>query len=195
MKPWLLNILACPIDKHHPLEAYFFSWETSEEEIKKITTEAGMPSKFFEKNYSHLAKQLVDGTISPTSIRNIVDKSESEYSRRLLAIAVDAILRLENIHGKCEEDLLKEFPEDVDALYRFLNLVELDAGLLVCPECGRWYPIGSAVETIPEMLPDDLREKERDLEWLERWRGLVPSQTIEGGKPYTLTESHQNKIK
>ena len=83
---------------------------------------------------------------------------------------------------------MKELPDDVDALYRFLNLVELDAGLLVCPECGRWYPIGSAVETIPEMLPDDLREKERDLEWLERWRGLVPSQTIEGGKPYNLTE-------
>ena len=83
---------------------------------------------------------------------------------------------------------MKEFPEVVDALYRFLNLVELDAGLLVCPECGRWYPIGSAVETIPEMLPDDLRDKERDLEWLERWRGLVPPQTIEGGKPYNLTE-------
>ncbi len=69
MKPWLLNILACPIDKHHPLDAYFFNWETSEDEIKKITTEAGVPSEFFKKNYAHLAKQLVDGTISPISIR------------------------------------------------------------------------------------------------------------------------------
>ena len=188
MKPWLLNILACPIDKHHPLEAYLFSWETSEEEIEKITTEAGVPSKFFKKNYAHLAKQLVEGTISPDSIRKIVDKSESEYSKRLLAVAVDAAFRLEQVFDKCEEDLLKEFPEDIDALYRFLNLVELDSGLLVCPECGRWYPVGSAVETIPEMLPDDLREKDRDLEWMERWRGLVPSHVVEEGKPFNLSE-------
>jgi len=188
MKPWLLNILACPIDKHHPLEAYLFSWETSEEEIEKITKEAGVPSKFFKKNYTHLAKQLVEGTISPDSIRKIVDKSESEYSKRLLAVAVDATFRLEQVFDKCEEDLLKEFPEDIDALYRFLNLVELDSGLLVCPECGRWYPVGSAVETIPEMLPDDLREKDRDLEWMERWRGLVPSHVLEEGKPFNLSE-------
>jgi len=187
MKPWLLNILACPIDKHHPLDAYLFSWETSEDEIKKITMEASVPSEFFKKNYAHLAKQLVDGTISPASIRRIVDKSESEYSKRLLAIAVDATLRLEQVPDKCEEDLLEEFPEDIDVMYRFLNLVELDAGLLVCPECGRWYPIGSAVETIPEMLPDDLREKERDLEWLEKWRELVPPRVLEGGKPYSLS--------
>jgi len=187
MKPWLLNILACPIDKHHPLDAYFFSWETSEDEIKKITKEASVPSKFFKKNYAHIAKQLVDGTISPASIHRIVDKSESEYSKRLLAIAVDATLRLEQVPDKCEEDLLGEFPEDIDVMYRFLNLVELDAGLLVCPECGRWYPIGSAVETIPEMMPDDLREKERDLEWLEKWRELVPPRVLEEGKPYSLS--------
>jgi uncharacterized protein YbaR (Trm112 family) len=187
MKPWLLNILACPIDKHHPLEAYFFSWETSEDEIKKITTEAGGPSKFFKKNYAHLAKQLVDRTISPDSVRNIVDRSESDYSKRLLAVALEATLRLEHAVDKCEEDLLNEFPEDIDVLYRLFNLVELDAGLLVCPECGRWYPIGSAVETIPEMLPDELREKERDLEWLEKWRNLVPSQVIDGGKPFNLS--------
>jgi uncharacterized protein YbaR (Trm112 family) len=187
MKPWLLNILACPIDKHHPLDAYFFSWETSEDEIKKITTEASVPSEFFKKNYAHLAKQLVDGTISPDSIRRIVDKSESEYSKRLLAIAVDATLRLEQVFDKCEDDLLGEFPEDIDVMYRFMNLVELDAGLLVCPECGRWYPIGSAVETIPEMLPDDLREKERDLEWMKKWRELVPPNVLEEGKPYSLS--------
>jgi uncharacterized protein YbaR (Trm112 family) len=75
----------------------------------------------------------------------------------------------------------------VDALYRFLNLVEVDAGLLVCPECGRWYPIGSAVETIPEMLPDDLREEERDLEWLEKWRELVPKPVLDEGRPFNLS--------
>ena len=186
MKPWLLNILACPIDKHHPLEARFFSWETTEEEMEKIASEAGLPSKHFKKNYEHLAKQLVDGTISPPAIRNVEDSSGSNSSKGLLAVAVDAVARLEQVTDEGEEVLLRDYVQDVDALYRFLNLVEVDAGLLVCPECGRWYPIGSAVETIPEMLPDDLREKERDLEWLEKWRELIPEPVLEGGKPFNL---------
>ena len=187
MKPWLLNILACPIDKHHPLEARFFSWETTEEEMEKIASEAGLPASHFKKNYEHLAKQLVDGTISPLAIRNTEDASGSNSSKGLLAIAVDAIARLEQVKDKSEEELLKEHGQDVDALYRFLNLIEVDAGLLVCPECGRWFPIGSAVETIPEMLPDELREKDRDLEWLEKWRAVVPQPVLEEGRPYNLS--------
>ena len=187
MKSWLLNILACPIDKHHPLEARFFSWETTEEEMEKIASEAGLHSNHFKKNYEHLAKQLVDGTISPPAIRNVEDSSGSDHSKGLLVIAVDAIARLEQVTDKSEGVLLKEYSRDVDALHRFLNLVEVDAGLLVCQECGRWYPIGSAVETIPEMLPDDLREKERDLEWLEKWRDLVPGSVLKEGKPYNLS--------
>ncbi len=188
MKPWLLNILACPIDKHHPLEAYIFSWETSEEEMRKIASEAGLPSPHFKKNYEHLAKQLVDGTISPASIRNVKDVSDSIMSKGLLAVTVDSIARLDQVLDKCEEDLLKEYQEDIDALYRYLNLIEVDTGLLVCPKCGRWFPIGSAVETIPEMLPDDLREKERDLKWLDRWQKRVPTQVLEKGKPYNLVK-------
>ena len=52
MKPWLLNILACPIEKHHPLEAYFYKWETSEEELEKINSEAGKSDQSFLKQYS-----------------------------------------------------------------------------------------------------------------------------------------------
>lgn len=187
MKPWLLNILACPIDKHHPLEAHIFSWETTKEEIRKIASEAGQPSPHFKKNYQHLAKQLVDGTISPAAIRNVEDVSGFEDSAGLLAIAADAINRLEHVPDRCEDELLREYREDIDALFRFLNLVEVDAGLLVCPECGRWYPVGSAVETIPEMLPDDLRDKERDIKWLEKWRDMVPARILERGKPFNLS--------
>ena len=186
MKPWLLNILACPIDKHHPLEARFFSWETSEEDMRKIASEAGMPSHYFRKSYRHLAKQLLDGTISPAAVRAIEDVTGSRDSAGLLAEAVEAVGRLEQVLDRSEDELLREFPDDLDRLYRFLNLVEVDAGLLVCPECGRWYPVGSAVETIPELLPDDLREEERDLAWLERWRDRVPASVLEGGKPFNL---------
>lgn len=191
MKPWLLNILACPIDKHHPLEARFFSWETSQEEMRKIASEAGEPSPHFRKSYGHLTKQLRDGTISPSAMRAIEDLTGSEDSAGLLAGAVEAVGRLEQALDKPEEELLRDFPEEIDRLYRFLNLVEVDGGLLVCPECGRWYPVGSAVETIPELLPDDLRERDRDTAWLERWRTLVPASVLERGNPFNLGERGQ----
>jgi len=187
MKPWLLNILACPIDKHHPLEAYFFRWETPEEKIKEIAADAGLPSPDIKLRHEQLAKQLIDGTVSPAAMKNIVDKSGSTSALGLLAVTIDTLHRIEKIPDKCEEDLLKDNDQDLDALDRFFNRIELDAGLLVCPECGRWYPIGSAVETIPEMLPDDLREEERDLDWLEKWRELIPPQVLESGRPFNLS--------
>lgn len=186
MKPWLLNILACPIDKHHPLEARFFTWETSKDEIKKAVIASGTPSSKFKKSYGQLAKQLKDGTISPTAIQAIEDLTNSNESKELLALAIEAMNRLEKSLDKPEKELLQSYSEDIDRLHRFLNLLEVDVGLLVCSECGRWYPVGSSVETIPELLPDDLRDRERDIAWLERWRELIPQPVLEYGKPFNL---------
>ena len=189
MKPWLLNILACPIDKHHPLDAHFFTWETDEAEIKELAKDAGLPIEKHEKGYRQIAKQYVDGTISPEAIKKIKDSSGSNDTSGLLAVTLDVLNRLGGLQEPSEEDLLQDHKRDIDALYRYMILIEVDAGLLVCPECGRWYPVGSAVETIPEMLPDDLREKARDLKWMENWKALIPKQITEEGKPYNLKDS------
>lgn len=186
MRPWLLNVLACPMDKHHPLEAYFFTWNTDQQGMRAIVSGAGEATHHFRKGYLHLARQVRDGTISPPALRNIRDLTESGESKLLLERAVEAMGRLEGAGAISEEELLRGFEGEIDILYRFLNLIEVDEGLLVCPRCGRWYPIGSAVETIPELLPDDLRDRERDLNWLERWRPLVPKSVAEEGKPFNL---------
>ncbi|MBN2336095.1 hypothetical protein JXL21_11095 [Candidatus Bathyarchaeota archaeon] len=186
MKPWLLNILACPIDKHHPLDAYFFKWETTEEELEKINREAGKPTAHFTKQYRHLAKQIADNTVSPPALEKIMDETGSTHSQELYAEVKKFIRRLVFEKEHEEKKLLNEFPEGVDVLYRYLNLIEVEEGLLWCPKCGRWYPIGSAVETIPELMPDDLREKERDLEWLAKWKDKLPDEVLTEGKPFTL---------
>jgi uncharacterized protein YbaR (Trm112 family) len=186
MKPWLLNILACPIDKHHPLEAYFFKWETGVDEMEKMNREAGNPSKYFKKQYQHLAKQIADGTISPPAMNEIRDESESRDALELYGDVKKFIERLGFEEKLVEERLVRAYPEGIDVLYRYLNLVEVEEGLLRCNKCGRWYPIGSAVETIPELMPDDLRERERDLKWLEKWREKVPESVLKSGKPFTL---------
>jgi uncharacterized protein YbaR (Trm112 family) len=69
---------------------------------------------------------------------------------------------------------LKEFETDEE---------EIMAGILLCSECGRFYPI---MEGIPSMLPDDLRTEKRELEFLTLWKDKLPSEVITRGRPFKL---------
>jgi len=189
MKPWLLNLLACPIDKYHPLKAWVFKWETSEEELEALSAKAGVVDEGYEEGYRQLAKQLLDDTISPEAIKAIVDATGCEASAHLLEGALRALERLTESSGRSEEELLSHLASEIDHLYRLLNLTEVEVGLLHCPKCGRWYPIGSSVESVPELLPDELRDKERDLAWMERWGAFIPPEILERGKPFNLGET------
>ncbi len=64
---------------------------------------------------------------------------------------------------------------------------EIDAALIVCPRCGRWYPV---IEGIPCMLPDDLRSsgKQRieESRFLETWKERIPDTILQEGKPFGL---------
>ncbi len=57
-------------------------------------------------------------------------------------------------------------------------------GALICDECGRFYPI---IDEIPVMLPDDLRSKKEDVEFLSRWKDRLPVETVRAGKPVNLS--------
>jgi len=56
-------------------------------------------------------------------------------------------------------------------------------GILLCSECGRYYPI---IDEIPVMLPDSLRNRKEDLSFLEKWRGRIPERVVQSGKPWSL---------
>jgi uncharacterized protein YbaR (Trm112 family) len=65
----------------------------------------------------------------------------------------------------------------------FTEKDEIDEGVLLCGRCGRWYPI---IETIPRMLPDDLRDATEDRGFLEKWKPHLPEGVLKGGKPFSL---------
>ncbi len=56
-------------------------------------------------------------------------------------------------------------------------------GVLICPECGRYYPI---TDEIPVMLPDKLRSKKEDIDFLQKWKERLPESVVQGGKPWSL---------
>jgi uncharacterized protein YbaR (Trm112 family) len=56
-------------------------------------------------------------------------------------------------------------------------------GVLLCKECGRYYPI---IDEIPVMLPDNLRNRKEDLAFLEKWKARIPSTVLKAGRPWNL---------
>ena len=67
------------------------------------------------------------------------------------------------------------------ALHVFKEKEEISDGLLVCPSCGRWYPI---IDEIPYMLPDELRERKDDLSFMTKWKASFPETALKNGKPF-----------
>jgi uncharacterized protein YbaR (Trm112 family) len=58
----------------------------------------------------------------------------------------------------------------------------VEEGLLLCKTCQRFYPI---VEEIPIILPDELRDKKKDIEFLNKWRERIPVDLITRLKPWS----------
>jgi uncharacterized protein YbaR (Trm112 family)/2-polyprenyl-3-methyl-5-hydroxy-6-metoxy-1,4-benzoquinol methylase len=59
---------------------------------------------------------------------------------------------------------LRDMKQDIDN-------VDIKKGLLVCGECGHWYPVSNFV---PELLPDHLRDWEKDVKFLSEFPESLP---------------------
>lgn len=63
------------------------------------------------------------------------------------------------------------------------KVIVIIEGILYCKKCLRFYPI---VDEIPIMLPDELREKEKDLEFLNKWKNNIPQDILKNANPWHL---------
>jgi len=54
---------------------------------------------------------------------------------------------------------------------------------LFCSKCSRFYPI---IDEIPIMLPDELRNKDNDIQFLQQWKDKLPSKIINNAEPWHL---------
>ena len=59
----------------------------------------------------------------------------------------------------------------------------ISEGILFCAKCFRFFPI---VDEIPVMLPDELRERQSEIEFLQKWRNEIPDKVIKHGNPWHL---------
>lgn len=75
----------------------------------------------------------------------------------------------------------KKFPLDLIEFYNKGD--EIEAGILICKHCSRFYPI---IEEIPVMLPDELRDKKNDIKFLEDNEKKIPINLLKNLKPWSL---------
>jgi uncharacterized protein YbaR (Trm112 family) len=193
MKFWLFDILACPIDKHYPLNLYVFSYANSPDDF----------NSFFE-----MYKKRDISIINRENIFNIEEKNgvifikddiiiEKNKLDKYLRLILSTIEEFEHIYDKTSNQLSKASihlikheikhsiqvylknlePENIDSIIPelfFLNKIkvniEIKSGVLFCSKCKRWYPI---IETIPQMLPDEFRKEEEELKFLKTIRNLL----------------------
>lgn len=74
-----------------------------------------------------------------------------------------------------ENDITGELTKD--------KIIVIIEGILYCKKCLRFYPI---IDEIPIMLPDELREKEKDLEFLNKWKNNIPQEILSNANPWHL---------
>ncbi len=82
----------------------------------------------------------------------------------ILACPIDKHHPLELLEIKAKDDVISE-------------------GSLFCSKCSRFYPI---IEEIPIMLPDELRDKKLEMEFLTNNKENLPDKIIRNAKPWHL---------
>ena len=59
----------------------------------------------------------------------------------------------------------------------------ISEGVLFCSKCSRFYPI---IEEIPIMLPDELRDKKHEMEFLKNNKENLPEKITAKSNPWHL---------
>ena len=84
-----------------------------------------------------------------------------------------------NIKKKNNRDIVNQENEIKDNE----KVIVIIDGILYCKKCSRFYPI---IDEIPIMLPDELREKEKDLQFLKKWKNCIPENILKNSNPWHL---------
>jgi len=130
--------------------------------------------------------EKVRQTISELLEKEDIKKAVEEFKKLEEQVESKGREAVEKEKEKMIETIAEKYLKELSILYNYMMLLEVKEALLYCSNCSRWYPVGNQVEGIPEMLPDELRDKHVDLKFFEKWKEKIPQNILKEGKPFTL---------
>jgi len=87
-------------------------------------------------------------------------------------------------HHDYEEEKKNKIDAYSDDLFADAEMdIVIEEGILFCNRCLRFFPI---VEEIPIILPDEIRDKNKDLELLKKWSDSLPDKVVKKALPWHL---------
>ena len=127
-----------------------------------------------------MLKRMLDILVCP------FDKETSlelyELNTRNLEKTDSKIISKSNPQNVELEESIENKKEDISTNLSS-NDVVIEEGILFCNSCSRFYPI---VEEIPIILPDELRDKNKDLEFIKKWSDSLPEKVVNKALPWHL---------
>lgn len=214
MKPWLFDILACPIDKYFPLKLYIFSFENKPEEFQSII------DKYENRDLSFIKKEEIidiyneDGEfyvkdniviektklinyleqiiLSINEFENVFDNSTNILSKKCFKLINSEVkLKLLEFSKKFNFNELETILPELFFINKIKLDIDIESGILFCSNCKRWYPI---IETIPQMLPDKYRNKKQEIEFLKTNKDLLDEKFFDQDlKPFNILKNSREK--
>jgi uncharacterized protein YbaR (Trm112 family) len=130
-------------------------------------------------------KKLLDILVCPFDKVTPLDLLEFQPASDSQAQTIEAEKSMPNISDPTRPNLstLTNEEKDHSIQNEALQHTEIvDEGLLLCKTCQRFYPI---VEEIPIILPDELRDKKKDIEFLNKWKERIPVDLLTNLKPWS----------
>ena len=108
---------------------------------------------------------------SMNELDNIVDSTANILSKKCFEI-IESIVKPQILQFSKElnPNQMSGILPELYFLNKFKLETEIESGLIFCNKCNRWYPI---IETIPQMLPDEFRNEEKEIKFLQNNKNLL----------------------
>ncbi len=195
------------MDKFFPLKLYIFKFETSNQDLKSYF------EVFKQRNVDLIkSERLIDISIEDNEIylsdKVVLEKTAIQKYLNLLNHSLEELKNFQIKGGnQLAENIIETLTssvmlkiiqfaqnkkiDNIDDILPELYLVnkfkvntEIESGILFCEKCNRWFPI---IETIPQMLPDEFRDKEKDIEFLKTKKNLLEEEFLSKDlKPFNI---------
>ena len=130
-----------------------------------------------------LPKGLFNLFVDPGPIPDPAYEAIKTALIRILKKELFKMYEMKDPRGKTMDKIDDILPE-LHFVNKFKLETEIETGILFCDECKRWFPI---IETIPQMLPDQYRDKKKELDFLKTNKDLLDKEFIDQElKPFNI---------